>query len=310
MIIPTRNSQSLIGRTIAAALAQGGQGVDVELVVADDGSLDNTAALARAAGARVVLIAPEDTKGNPGAARNRGAASSTGDPLIFLDADCTPEPGWLNALLAAHDAGEVCVGGSLALPARRAASARLDYYCTTYHMHPRRPPGPVPNHSPANLSVRRADFLSTSGFSERLPTAHGHEELAWQVELQRQGKRIYFEPKATVTHANRKGIPNLLRRSYRWAYSSIESKSGTGAARSAWLYRFPALLILAAVPLSIVQTVYIVGCWLRAGVYEPLLMLPGILVARLVYAAGMTVGGLRWLRRRRSGASGTYPRWI
>lgn len=281
-----------------SALTQARPGIELEVLVVDDGSTDDTAAIARGAGARVVAIPPHLTTGNPAAARNRGARASTGDPLIFLDADCVPRPGWLDALLEAHDAGAVCVGGSLALPSGLPGTARLDYYCGWYHVHPRRPAGKVRNHPPCNISVRREAFLATSGFTERQPLAYSHEELRWQAELQRRGESIEFRPAAIVDHWNRRGFGNLLRRNYRWAYSSIEGKAETGIVRMAWLYRFPRLLVLASFPLALPQAAYILGCWVRAGILEPLWMSPGILAARLAYAAGMTVGGMRWLRRR------------
>lgn len=310
VIIPARDSESLIGRTLEAVRAQSSSGVEVEVIVVDDGSRDDTRGVAQAMGARVITLSPDDSDGNPAAARNRGAAKATGDPLIFLDADCTPADGWLDSLLSCHAAGEVCVGGSLALPAGLPLSARLDYYCGWYHVHPRRRAGPVPNHPPGNLSVKRAAFQGTCGFSERQPLAYAHEELEWQAELQRQGATIHFEPRAVAYHWNRPGFGNLLRRNYRWAYSAIESKAETGAVRAAWLYRYPHLLILASFPLALLQTGYIIGCWLRVGALEPLLMAPAVLATRLAYAAGMTVGGLRWLRRRRRALPATAPRWV
>ena len=105
-------------------------------------------------------------------------------------------------------------------------------------------------------------------------------------------------------HHNRPGFLNLLKRNYRWAYTALPSKSQTGAARMAWLYRRPRLLIAASGPLALAHTAFILGCWLRAGVFEPLWMSPAILVSRFAYAAGMAVGGVQWLRRR-----SFRPRW-
>ena len=109
-------------------------------------------------------------------------------------------------------------------------------------------------------------------------------------------QQIRFDPAAVVYHYNRPGFRNLLRRNYRWGYSAIESKAPTGAARLAWVYRYPALLVLASLPLALGSTAYIVACWLRAGVLEPLLMLPAVLAARLAYSAGLVAGGIRWMR--------------
>ncbi|MGN6393539.1 MAG: glycosyltransferase [Gemmatimonadales bacterium] len=296
IVIPARNEASTIGRLVRAALSQAADGWGLEVVVVDDGSTDGTADAARSAGARVIRVEPGPHGGNPALARNRGALVASGDPLIFLDADCLPAPGWLARLLAGHDDGAAVVGGALDLPGGLPAMARCDYYCGWYHVHSRRPAGDVPNHPPGNLSVRRSEFAAGPGFTEQQPVAYAHEELAWQAAIRQRGGRIRFDPRAVVYHYNRPGFRNLLRRNYRWGFSAIESKAPTGAARLAWVYRYPGLLIVASVPLALGSAAYIVACWVRAGVLEPLLMFPWVLSARAAYSAGLVVGGIRWLR--------------
>jgi glycosyltransferase involved in cell wall biosynthesis len=303
VVIPARDEAHNLGQTLRALFDQTPPGVELEVIVADDGSTDDTVAVACGAGARVLLL--RGAGGSPGAARNRGAAAATGDPIVFLDADCEPAPGWLETILAAHAAGEQVVGGSLDLPAGMPASARCDHYCGSYHVHPDLPAGWVPNHPPANLSVRREVFLATVGFVERPPVADGHEELRWQAQLARAGVAIRFEPRARVLHHNRTGLGNLLRRNWRWGYSAIESKAGTDASRWPALFRRPGLLVAASLPLSFAHAAHTVACWLRRGRFEPLAMLPLIVVARLAYGAGMAVGGLRWM----TGTVQARPRW-
>ncbi len=185
------------------------------------------------------------------------------------------------------------------MPPGLSASARWDYYCSEYHVHPRRSPGFVPNHTPANLSVNRTVFSSTCGFNERHPIAYSREELDWQGELLRAGKQIYFEPRAVVYHWNRPGLSNLAYRNYRTGRTAIESKARSGAVRMAWLYRYPRFLMATSIPLAPVIATYIVAIWVRAGIAEPLFVFPTVLGARFVYAAGMITGGLRWLKSHR-----------
>ena len=299
VIIPARNEATHIAQTVRAVIEQAPTRCGVEVIVVDDASVDATPHIARAAGARV--ISAGGSGGNPAAARNRGAATAKGDPLIFLDADCLVSEGWLDAFLDAHGAGETIVAGSLDLPPGLGLVARCDYYCGWYLAHSGRLAGHVP-HAPApNLSVRKAAFLDTPGFEE-LPYSIASEERAWQAELREKGHNIYFEPRACAYHFNRPGFANLMRRNYRWGYAAIRSKHDTGTARLAWLYRYPRSLIVASMPLAFVHTFYILACWLRAGIYQPLLLLPLVLLSRLAYGFGMMKGGIRWLRARNSGA--------
>lgn len=311
VVIPARNEGSHIEETVRSVSGQAPGGLKIEVIVVDDGSTDDTAARAREGGATVIQATVPGSPGNPGAARNRGASVSTGDPIIFLDADCIPAQYWLEAILSAHRRGATVVGGSLAMPGGLSFTARCDYYCSMYLIHPRRPAGRVPHHPPAALSVRRETFFKTAGFSENPPLSHANEERAWEAEIQCAGDSIAFHPEAVAYHRNRPGLANLLRRNYRWGYTAIESKSQSGSARLAWIYRFPPVLILAAPLLAVAHTVFILGCWVRAGRWEPVMMLPWIFASRIAYVLGMVVGGVRWMGSRgdRLAGSRPVPRW-
>ena len=311
VIIPARDEEKNIAAVVRGVFRQCPVGSALDVIVIDDGSTDGTAEKARRAAARVIEAGREGPGGNPAAARNLGASVSAGDPLIFLDADCIPGEGWLKSILEAHAGGATVVGGSLGLPPGLPAIARCDYYCGWYLVHPGRRAGIVPHHPPPNLSVIREAFHKTSGFSEFPPMDYTNEERAWLGELRRAGHRIVFEPKAVAYHSNRPGFWNLLRRNYRWGYTAIESKSQSGAARIAWLYRHPRLLLVASPLFPFVHTAYILASWIRSGRFEPLLLAPLVLTSRFAYVSGMVVGGIRWMRssRRTSAAARSRPRW-
>jgi glycosyltransferase involved in cell wall biosynthesis len=88
-ILPALDEAAAIGTVV-----QGLLGLVDEIVVADNGSVDGTGELARAAGARVV----REPRRGFGAACFAGATAATADVLVFLDADGS---------FAAHDVGRV-----------------------------------------------------------------------------------------------------------------------------------------------------------------------------------------------------------
>ena len=95
VIIPAYNGAAYIARTVASALAQTHQ--PLEILVVDDGSKDRTAEIVAAMPAPVRLILKEN--GGPASARNLGAREAKGEWLALLDADDLWQPEKLAAQL-------------------------------------------------------------------------------------------------------------------------------------------------------------------------------------------------------------------
>jgi GT2 family glycosyltransferase len=96
VIIPTYNRADLLGRAIKSALEQ--TITPAEVIVVDDGSTDNTAAVVQAFGNRVRYMRVPN--GGVSRARNAGIAAATGDWVALLDSDDIWEPSKLETQLA------------------------------------------------------------------------------------------------------------------------------------------------------------------------------------------------------------------
>lgn len=86
-----------------------------ELILIDDGSDDDTALIAEAAGARV--IRHPYPMGN-GAAIKTGARNASGEILVFMDADGQHDPADIPCLLARIDAGHAMAVGARTAPSQ------------------------------------------------------------------------------------------------------------------------------------------------------------------------------------------------
>lgn len=120
-IVPARNEEALIGETLEAVLACIARAVGIpgdrltlansgfEVIVVDDGSEDTTAVIVAALGDDVGVRLLQCTGRSCAAARNVGAAASTGRVLCFVDADTIVPKYAAERILRHHEQDDRCV---------------------------------------------------------------------------------------------------------------------------------------------------------------------------------------------------------
>lgn len=84
VIIPTYNGGKTIERAINSVLNQTAK-VDIEILVCDDCSTDDTTSIAESKGC--IVITTGVNSGGPNKGRNLGIGYATGDYIAFLDQD-------------------------------------------------------------------------------------------------------------------------------------------------------------------------------------------------------------------------------
>jgi len=158
--------------------------------VVDDGSTDATAAIAAAAGARVVPAGRrEGWVGKPWALQ-RGLEAASGDVVVALDADTRPRPGLIGALAAALEDADLVTAGARFEHAGWVHPAMLA--TLVYRFGPADAPAPVAR-LVANGQVtafRREALLAAGGYA----AAAGHltDDVALARALARAGWRVAF----------------------------------------------------------------------------------------------------------------------
>jgi len=241
VIIPVRNGMPWLEEQLAALLGQSFDG-EWEVVVADNGSVDEGPSVVRnwaQRHARVRLVDASGTVGAP-AARNAGVKEAVGDLLAFCDADDIVQPNWLACCVTALDDADIVAGvfdfwtlnGLEALPPKPASMRQLGY---------------LPAGLGANLAVRRRAFEAVGGFNEELLTGEDID-LCWRLQL--EGYRFVVEFGAVVAKRERPESRQVFRQAaaygrsgpalYRRHRGSGARRNLTGAAKS-WLW----LLLLA-----------------------------------------------------------------
>lgn len=163
VVIPARNARDTIAACVASVLAC--DPPPAEVIVVDDFSSDDTATVARAAGARVLRM-PRHS--GPGAARNRGAREATQPLLAFTDADCEVRTTWLARMVSEFDPGTLGVTGGYGGPAatpdstRRRMEAMHAHSEFTQRLAPARVTAPISS----NLLTSASGFRAAGGFPE------------------------------------------------------------------------------------------------------------------------------------------------
>lgn len=211
-IVPAFNEAALIGATLDA-LSTAARALDIpyEIIVVDDASTDTTADLARAHGANVVSVKLRHIA----ATRNAGANASTGQFLIFVDADTLVTPEVTRAAVAAMRDGAVGGGAALRFDGVVPLFARLLTPPTLWIF---RLVGVAPG---CFLFCTREAFDAVGGFDE---TFYGAEDLVMSGALKRYGRFIVL--RQTVVTSGRKlrthSILDMLRLLLRMGYRGTD----------------------------------------------------------------------------------------
>jgi GT2 family glycosyltransferase len=200
-----------------------------EAVVVSDGSTDGTNAWLETFAPSYPFRFESQANSGPGRARNRAAALSRGERLLFLGDDTVPAPD----LLARH------VDRALAEP-RSETIAVLGY--TTWHERIRVTPFlrhinenglqfgysiiPDPEDVPfnffytSNVSLGRSLFEALGGFDTDFPRA-AWEDIEFAYRAKRAGLRMVYEPRARAFHDHPTSVASFLRRQ-QWSGEAAE----------------------------------------------------------------------------------------
>jgi len=200
VIVPTYNRAHVLPYLFEALGRQLYPSLAMELIVVDNSSKDDTAALVerwRGSLPFDVRFYRKDNRG-PAASRNFGAARARGEIMAFTDSDCIPDPCWLRNAVAEFSSPDVGI------------------VCGPFVLRPRDDSAPVGNdvlgvvsdtglYPTANLVVRAEAFRAVGGFDEQFGlypwgdlVAGEDTDFAWRVK--RTGRRAVFSSGVVVGH--------------------------------------------------------------------------------------------------------------
>ena len=284
VVIPCRNAARTVGAAVRSARAQ--TLAPREVLVVDDGSTDDSVAVAEAAGARVIRAG---RRVHAGGARNIGIEATAGNLVAFMDADVEVGSDWL-ALAAAELAARpkvAAVGGRIH-DGRGGLWGRLDQLlvfsewmsataraCSAF---------------PTIAVVYRRDAIGAT----RFPESNLAEDVFFCQAIQDKGWGAWYEPRIAIVHMHeRLDASAFWRRQVQQGRALFRSRSqldrpGRFLVKAPWLvFALPHLWIVLA-------RMARMGAWGRMIALLPWLV------------AGEVALGVGFLRGRRESAASAF----
>jgi len=194
VVISTYQRSHLLPRLVAALEAQTLPHDRFEVVIADDGSTDDTTDVLRQLEAATPLrlrTLRMDVNRGPSIGRNAAWRTASGPVVAFTDDDAIPTPGWLAAGLAALGDADVAVGQTTFPPEDESLAGRP--FTRVLEVHDAR------FFQTCNVFYRRSYLEAVGGFDESLESPSAEDtELALRVC--ERGGRATFAGDALVHH--------------------------------------------------------------------------------------------------------------
>lgn len=219
--LPAYNVARYIGDTLEHVLLQ--DYPLAELFVVNDGSSDESAAIARAAGV-AILHHPHNL--GLAAARNTALAEARGEWVVSVDTDARPGPDYVRRVVLEaenRDAATAAIGGMLIEDFQEAAPDKWRARVMAQHH------GPVRQCPPwflygSTMCIERAAALAAGGYDEKHRTNGEDTELG--KALAAAGKRLCYVPQICARHQRQDTLLGALRTWWNWHFWVKEEAKG------------------------------------------------------------------------------------
>jgi glycosyltransferase involved in cell wall biosynthesis len=262
VIIPTFNSVKELTKCLESLKTQTISNENYEVMVVDDGSNDGT----KDAAAKYPVRYIYQQNHGPAAARNNGANQAYGEIILFTDADCEPQPNWLEEMIKPLDDPQV-VGVKGAYKTRQkklvARLVQIEYEHKYERMKKFKYIDFIDTYS---AGYRKDIFLKYNGFDERYPNA-SVEDQEFSFRLSHDGHKMVFNPNAVVFHKHSASLMGYLRKKYKIAFWKAfllkrhpgKIKTDTHTPQSLKIQMLLALCILLGIAGPVYQPMYYVS---------------------------------------------------
>ena len=214
VIIPARNAAPDLVHQLSA-LAQQTYTGPMQVIVADNGSVDNTREVVRSWSEQLDIMIIDASRA-PGinVARNEGSDAASGQLLLYCDADDIVSNQWVSGM-ANHAPRADLLGGSV-----ETASINGSLLCKTFPAHPlgnglATARSFLPYAAGCNFGIKASVLSDIGGWNEDYVGGCDDIELCWRAQL--KGYKLGFVPDAVVHYRYRADAKGQMRQAFAYA---------------------------------------------------------------------------------------------
>jgi poly-beta-1,6 N-acetyl-D-glucosamine synthase len=224
VIVPSYNESVTVANCVESLLSQTYK--NIEILVVDDGSSDNTLAIAVGIAKKYKPKVNVFTKKNGGkaSALNAGIRQAKGEIVVCIDADSMFLKDTVEQLVLSFqgDSDVAAVGGNVKVANRRNLLAKqqaLEYITgLTLHRRTFAQLGCMQVISGAIGAFRRDAMLKVGGYSRDTIV----EDMDNTIELVKRGYKVVYNPKAIAYTEAPEDLKSFMKQRYRWTFGGFE----------------------------------------------------------------------------------------
>jgi glycosyltransferase involved in cell wall biosynthesis len=217
IVVPTFARPAQLKRCLEGIAALAAAEVSFEVIVVDDGGPEPLDTLVASYAERLDVRLIRQARAGPAAARNAGAAVARGRLLAFIDDDCTPDPGWLAAMIRELGRDDRrLLGGRVENTLTDNPYATASEHITQFVYEYNRMGGArEPFFTTNNIALAADLFRAVGGFTTVIPSATA-EDKEFCDRWAAYGLALAHVPTMIVHHAHDLTFAGFLRQHFKY----------------------------------------------------------------------------------------------
>lgn len=212
VIVPVYNGEGIIETCLRALADQSWPKSDYEVIVVNDGSTDNTPEILEKLDVTVVT---QERQG-PAAARNAGIATAKGDVVLLTDADCAPDPAWIENMVRPLSDPEIVGTRGIYRTRQRELVARFAQIEYEEKYEKLKKDKYIDFIDTSSAGYRKDVIFGAGGFSTAFTEA-SNEDPDLSYRLAKKGYKLVLNADAVVYHRHASKLLTYLKRKFKAA---------------------------------------------------------------------------------------------